>query len=73
LGLTLRNVNSMPCEPSPLPDQAAFFGEERWDFAADEFVGDGFVGVGVEFVGVGHLPCAAEGSVVVAHSCSRVH
>ena len=47
LGLTLRNVNGMSGESGSLPDQTAFFGEERRDFAADEFVGDGFVGVGV--------------------------
>ena len=71
LGLTLRNVNGMSGESGSLPDQTAFFGEERRDFAADEFVGDGFVGVGVEFVGVGHFPRAAEGAVVVAHPCWR--
>ena len=34
-------------ETGALPDETAFFGEERGDFAADELVGDGFVGVRV--------------------------
>jgi hypothetical protein len=71
MDLTLCDVNSMSGKPCSFPDQAAFLGEERRDFAADEFVGDGFVGVGVEFVGVCHFPCATEGAVVVAHSCGE--
>jgi len=71
LTLTLRNMDSMSSEPSSFPNQTAFLGKKRRDFAADEFVGDGLVGVGVQFVGVGHFPGAAEGSVVIAHACKK--
>jgi hypothetical protein len=40
-------VHGVSRETGALPHETAFFGEERGDFAADEFVGDGFVGVGV--------------------------
>lgn len=52
-------MHGMPGETRTLPHQAVLFGEERWDFAADEFVGDGFLRVCVEFVGVCHFPGAA--------------
>jgi hypothetical protein len=46
-GRTFGYVHGVSGEAGALPDEAAFFGEERGDFAADELVGDGFVGVGV--------------------------
>ena len=46
-GRTFGYVHGVSGEAGALPDETAFFGEERGDFAAHEFVGDGFVGVGV--------------------------
>jgi hypothetical protein len=40
-------VHGVSGKACSLPDETAFLGEKRWDFAADELVGDGFVGVGV--------------------------
>jgi hypothetical protein len=46
-GPTFGNVHGVSGKAGTLPDETAFFGEERGDFAADELVGDGFVGVRV--------------------------
>ena len=46
-GLTFGDVHGVSGKAGALPDETAFFGEERGDFAAHELVGDGFVGVGV--------------------------
>ena len=53
--LTFGNVHGVSGETGALPDETAFFGEEGWDFAADELVGDGFVGVRVQLGGVSVL------------------
>ena len=52
---------------SALPNKTALFGEERWDFAADEFVRDRLLAVRVELVCVLDFPGTASGAVVVRH------
>lgn len=59
-------MHRMSREPGTFPHQTAFFGEKRWDFSADEFVGDGLFAVGIQLIRVGHVPCSAGASIVIA-------
>ena len=70
-GLAFCNVDGMTGKTRSFPDEAAFFGEESWDFPAYELVADGFVTVGVDFVGICHFPGAAGRAVVIRHSLGR--
>lgn len=65
LGLTSRDVDGVPREPGALPHQTALLGQQRRDLAADELVACWLAAVGVWLAGVGHVPRAAGGAVVV--------
>lgn len=60
------DVHGVTGKPGAFPHERTFFREQLGNLATDELVGNGFVGVGVEFVGVGHFPCARGDAVVVA-------
>lgn len=64
--LTLGNVHSMSCEPSPLPDERSLFRKQAWHLPADEFVRSRLFAVRVQLVLVGHVPCARSSPVIIS-------
>lgn len=69
----LGDVDGMSGKGGALPDQGALLGHEAGDLSADQLVADGLLAVGVELVGVGNLPGAGGGAVVVRHGLALGH
>ena len=69
--LTFGNLSVVSCEPCSLPHETTIFGQESWNFSAEELISHWVSAASVALALIHDIPRPARQAVIVRPSCSR--